>query len=68
MKWGAHKTHTYLAHGNYFLAPNLKKKAIDCLVGQMDRDGDDEERNKILLFAEQFQRVLEVPNLIDFMI
>ena len=41
--------------GNYFLAPNLKKKAIDCLVSQMDRDGDDEERIKILSFAERFQ-------------
>ena len=43
--------------GNYFLAPNLKKKAIDCLVGQLDRNGDDEERVKILSFAERFQLV-----------
>ena len=43
--------------GNYFLAPSLKKKAIDNLVGQLDRYGDDEERNKILSFAERFQIV-----------
>ena len=41
--------------GNYFLAPNLTKKAIDILVGQMDRCGDDEERVKLLSFAERFQ-------------
>ena len=41
--------------GNYFLAPNLTKKAIDILVGQMDRYGDDEERVKLLSFAERFQ-------------
>ena len=43
--------------GNYFLAPNLTRKAIDILVGQMDRYGDDEERLKILSFAERFQLV-----------
>ena len=43
--------------GNYFLAPNLKKKAIDSLVGQLDRYGDDEERVKISSFAERFQIV-----------
>ena len=43
--------------GNYFLAPNLTRKAIDILVGQMDRYGDDEERLKILSFVERFQLV-----------
>ena len=43
--------------GNYFLAPNVVKKAIDCLVGQLDRYGDDEERVKISSFAERFQIV-----------
>ena len=43
--------------GNYFLAPSLKKKAIACLVGQLDRYGDDEERVKISSFAERFQIV-----------
>ena len=41
--------------GNYFLAPSLTKKAIDILVSQIDQLGDDEERVKLLLFAERFQ-------------
>ena len=43
--------------GNYFLAPFLTKKAIDILVSQIDRSGDDEERVKLLSFAERFQLV-----------
>ena len=42
--------------GNYFLAPNLTKKAMDILISQIDAygDEDDEERVKILNFAERF--------------
>ena len=44
-----------IALGNYFLAPKLTKKAIDNLVGQMDRYEDNGKRVKLLSFAERFQ-------------